>query len=141
MTTEGLSDEIYSVDLLTMQFTKLKLDETECKLPKLEHQSTVVIADRLLFIIGGRTYKSPSSKQTVFSSDMYVIDLVTNKVSCQSMPFELLGHAACAINDQFILLYGGWNGNTMLTYFIRYEIQEPDPTCRWTRMLRIPETI
>ena len=129
-TTEGLTNEIYSVDLTTMYFTKLNLEGK--KIPPLELHSAVVFRDTHLFIMGGKT------SQTTFNKDMFIVDLETLIVDDVFMPEFICAHTTCIIDDRYLLSYGGWNGKRIVPYFIRYDIPETNLYFRWTRMVQAP---
>jgi len=79
---DGPLKDLYELDLNTLVFTKMALDESEMSLPMLEMHSAHIMGGTHLLLIGGRKLEvgQPMSELT-FSDDMYSIELATGKVS------------------------------------------------------------
>ena len=132
--SDGPLKDLYSLDLQSLLFTKLQLDESEMNLPMMEMHTAHVYSNTHLLLIGGRKLEvgQPMS-EIVFSDDIYSIELATGKVALFGrLPTALGSHVSAIVDDKYLVVYGGTNGLRFFDSILRYEIE----TKEWTLMTK-----
>ena len=134
--SDGPLKDLYELDLATLIFTRVQLDETEMNLPMIEMHTAHIYQGTHILLIGGRKLEIGQPMDSIaFSDDIYSIELATGKVSLFGrLPTECGSHVSAIVDDQYLVLYGGTNGLRFFDTILRYEIA----TKEWTLMTKQP---
>jgi len=134
--TDGPLKDFYELDLATLNFTKIQLDETDMSLPMIEMHTAHIYQGTHILLIGGRKLEVGQPLASIaFSDDIYAIELASGKVSLFGrLPTECGSHVSAIVDDQYLVLYGGSNGMRFFDSILRYEIA----TREWTLMTKQP---
>jgi N-acetylneuraminic acid mutarotase len=135
---EGPRRDLMKLDLDTLRFSNIKVQETEkVKLPSLEMHTAHVYQGKKLLILGGRgMFPGQTVEEAAFQDDIYSVDVETGDLEIfGKLPSDLASHQSALIDDQFIVMYGGTNGLRFFDSVIRYSI----PDKKWTLMTKQPK--
>ena len=60
--------------------------------------------------------------------DLWCFDILgkkwTNMQTTGDIPKEIEGHSACCFNDNYMFIYGGWNGKEMNSDYFLLDVQK-----------------
>jgi len=131
---DGPLKDLYELDLASLTFKKIVLDESEMNMPMVEMHSAHILNGTHLLLIGGRKLEVGHQLADInFSDDMYTIELATGKVALFGrLPTALGSHVSAIVDDQFIVVYGGTNGLRFFDSLMRYNIEAKE----WTLMTK-----
>lgn len=137
--SDGPLKDLYELNMETLEFTKMALDETEMNLPMIEMHTAHLYQGTHLLIIGGRKLEvGQPLQEIVFSDDIYAVELATGKVTMWGrLPTALGSHVSAIVDDQYLVVYGGTNGLRFFDAILRYEIATKD----WTLMTTQPNDL
>lgn len=135
--SNGPLSDVYCLDLSTLKFEKVKLDESAQVFPMIEMHTAHILNNEKILVMGGRTLMPGESlEQVQFSDCIYSIDLKTFKVEVfGKLPAAIGSHVSAVVKDKFIIVYGGTNGFRFFDSILRYEIENQ----KWTLMTTQPE--
>ena len=121
--------EVYEVNLTTLEFRLLKLDESEEKLPPIAmHTCHLINNDRDLLVVGG-------CDGSTISRDILTINLATMKVEWYAhLPLPLCAHSSIVVDNKYLLVNSGTNGNYLLKEFLRLDLESRE----WSYLTRVP---
>eukprot|EP00347_Sterkiella_histriomuscorum_P011836 403370917 len=139
---DGPLRDLYKLDLETLVFKQIKLNDQDQPLPFIEMHTAELYNKDFLLILGGRgIFSGQSLDQAAFQNTMYLIN-VSDDVNEQGivsklgdLPSDLSCHVSSLINDEHIVTYGGTNGLRFFDSVTRYSISQK----KWTLMTGIPE--
>ena len=136
---DGPLKDLYELDLQTLAFKKIALDESEMSLPMVEMHSAHIMSGTHLLIIGGRKLEvGQPLANIVFSEDIYSIELATGKVTMFGrLPTALGSHVSAIVDDRYLVVYGGTNGLRFFDSIMRYDTQSKE----WTLMTKQPSEL
>ena len=80
--SDGPRKDLFSIDLKTLKWENILIDEKDCPLPMIEMHTAHLYKSNCLLIVGGRALEIGKELDQVMFSDMiYQINLDTGKVS------------------------------------------------------------
>lgn len=132
--TDGPLKDLYELNLETLDFTRVALDESETSLPMIEMHTAHIYKGTHLLIIGGRKCDvGQPVESTTFNDEIYSIELATGKVGLfGKLPTAIGSHVSLILDDKYLICYGGTNGFRFFDSILRYEIDAKE----WTLMLK-----
>lgn len=128
-TDKGVQKEVYEVNLTTLEFRLLKLDESEAEMPAIAlHSCHLINNDKELLIVGG-------CGESTISQEILTINLATMKVmKFATLPLHLCAHSSIVVDNKYLLVNGGTNGQYLLKEFLRLDLKTKD----WTWLSTCP---
>ena len=130
--SDGPLKDLYSLDLETLEFSRIALDESEMNLPMIEMHTAHMYRGTHLLLIGGRKLETGQPLSNIaFSDDIYAVELATGKVSLFGrLPTAIGSHVSAIVDDKYLVVYGGTNGLRFFDSITRYDIAAKE----WTLM-------
>jgi len=132
--SDGPRKDLIELDLKTLKWKNIMLDDKDCPLPMIEMHTAHVYKENQLLVVGGRALEiGKELDQVMFSDVIYSINLDTGKVSefC-SLPSALASHVSCIIEDKYLIVYGGTNGLRFFDSILRLDLDAKT----WTLMTK-----
>jgi len=133
---DGPLKDLFELDLQTLVFRRIALEESEMSMPMVEMHSAHMLNGTHLLIIGGRKLEVGQPLASIsFSDDLYTIEIATGKVELFGrLPTALGSHVSAIVDDKFLVVYGGTNGLRFFDSIMRYDIEKKE----WTLMTKQP---
>lgn len=126
---------IVEVDLQTFESERLRLDQSETSLPRIDLHTSHFYNNQIL-IVGGRTHSSQQG--FAYSETIFSVDILTGKVSIfESLPKSVGGHVSFLVDNRYIVILGGTDGYEILAECWRYDIV----TAIWKKLVKFEKDL